>query len=266
MYPQLFIFSRRFKALLYFIFNTAQFIAALIGIFSTTLGLAVIAWFFKLQFLLIPAICFSLGIFVALVIVILTYARSTPSRRFLRGYRWVKAEYKYTIHDDDPKHHSQTITILLEALRHGVGQFENRYLWSGKGKENDPKVISPGHSLIGPPVQRGLWKFYFVYLGRELSVGERAEVIITQDLYDTENKFEPFLAKTVFEPLDRLILRAVFPRNALPSQASCCEEGGPVPTNNLIRSIQAEINPTGEILWAIESPVFGHRYEIRWSK
>lgn len=261
---QLEIWVKKFKAFAYFIFNAAQFISAMLAILTTAIGLAIIVWLLKFQALLIPILTFSAGVFITLVVVIYAYTRSSPSRRLLRGYRWVQAEYMYTIHEDDPKHHSQTISILLEAMRPGVDHFENRYSWSGKGKEEEPTILSPGHGLLGPPLLRGGWKYYFIHLGHELAVGERIEVKLVQELYDSEGKFEPFLAKVVYEPVDRLILHVVLPRKSIPVEASCSEESGPTPTNHLIKKTPTKISQSGVILWDIPSPVFGHRYVIHW--
>ena len=132
----------------------------------------------------------------------MVYLKASPVKSLLRGYRWVTAEYLYTIHEDNPKHHSQVISITLETLRPGVDHFENRYLWSGEGKEDSPNLLSAGHTLMGPPVQHGIWKYYYVHFGHELAMAERIEIKILQELYDTKGRFEPFLAKTIIEPLD----------------------------------------------------------------
>jgi len=215
---------------------------------------------------MIPLFAFAVGIVFTLAIVVAVYLRASPTKWLLRGYRWVRAEYSYHIHDDDPKHHSQIVTIQLEALRPGVDHFENRYLWSGKGQEAEPEILSPGHNLMTPVVQLGMWKHYYVYLGRELAVGERVDITILQEFYDSEGKFEPFLAKAVVEPLDHLVLCATVPRDRPPLEIFHQELSAPRPADSLIRRVPGKFDTAKyEMRWDIDSPIFGHVYEIRWA-
>jgi hypothetical protein len=259
--------AERFKATLIFFSSATQFVVnifTIISFFAAGIGGAGITAFWpKYRAYAFLLFAFALGIFVAVVAAIVI-SKSPPTKWLIRGYRWVRAEYLYCIHD--PRHHSQTITILLEAVRPGVALFENRYQWSGRGREELPKIISPpGATLLGPPVQHGLWKYYYVHLGRELSVGERMEVKISQELYDDEGRFEPFLAKTIAEPLDRLVLRVVFPQNSPPREAVCNVSSAAAPAGVVIQSTPCQYDSVSrELRWEIPKPVFGRRYEIRW--
>lgn len=262
---QLQLWVKRLRGLCYIIFNVTQFVSALIAIFATSLGAAALAWLANQRAWIVPSLAFAAGIAVTLAVVVATYLRASPARWLLRGYRWIRAEYYYRVDENDPKHHSQTITIELESMRPGVDHFENRYLWSGKGREFEPRVQSRGHVLMGAPIQRGLWKYYFIHLGHELQVGERVTVEIFQDLYDDEGKFEPFLAKTIIEPVDHLVLRVALPRALRPAQIICSETSSAIPTDSLVQKMPGQYDDkSGEISWSIPSPIFGHRYEIRW--
>ena len=120
---------------------------------------------------------------------------------------------------------------------------------------------------MGSVIHRGGWRYYFVHFGHELTKGEKVEVKIQQELYDRYGNFEPFLAKTMSEPVDKLILRVVLPKSFFPLQVTCSEEEGAVPFNNLVKKYPGKINSENgsyEIRWEIEHPVIGHRYEIRW--
>lgn len=265
MNTQIRIWIVRWRSIFAFIFNATQFASALITLFATSIGAAIITWFLQYRSLTIPLITFALGIAITLATVIVVYLKASPVKWLLRGYRWVTAEYLYTIHEDDPKHHSQRITIMLEALRQGVDHFENRYLWSGDGDEDSIKLLSSGHSVMGLPVQRGIWKYYYVHFGHELAMSERTEIKVLQELYDTKGKFEPFLAKTIIEPVDHLTLRVALPRNQTPSKIQFTEGSGSVPSDSLIRKETGKFDADNrEIRWEIQSPVLGHRYEIRW--
>jgi hypothetical protein len=261
-------FRGKLKGFFNLFFNVLQLVSAIATILTISLGATVVVFILRFQYLLLPLAAFAAGIFVSLITFVFTYTRSARSRWLLQGYRWIQAEYLYTIHNDDPSHHSQKVTITLEAIRSGVDHFENRYFWTARGQEEEPQIVSAGHSLMGSAYQRGGWKNYFVHLGHELTKGERVEIIIQQELYDHDGKFEPFLAKTMSEPVDRLLLRVDLPRKNFPTHITCQEESGAVPFNNLVRKLPSTINlgsESGEIRLEIQSPVLGHRYEIRWS-
>jgi hypothetical protein len=257
----------KLKGFAQLMYHAVQLASALITIFAATIGATVVASILRLQILLIPLVAFALGTLVALIIIIFTYSKTARSRWLLQGYRWISAEYLYTIHSNDPSHHTQVVTILLHAVRSGVDHFENRYFWTARGQEEEPRILSSGHSLMGPVIQRGGWRYYFIHFGHELTKGEEVEVKIQQELYDREGKFEPFLAKTMSEPVNKLILKVVLPRSFFPLQVTCSEEEGAVPFNNLVKRYPSKINlgnESGEIRWEVDHPVIGHRYEIRW--
>jgi len=191
--------------------------------------------------------------------------RRPTARRLLRGYRWIRAEYCYSIDSQNTSVHAQRIRITLEAIRPGVNYFENRYLWSGRGDEGGPEVVSSGHRLQGSAWRRGVWNHYYVHLGRSLAVGEREDVEILQRLHDTGGAFEPFLAKTILEPVDYLILRVLLPHQLLPRKINVTEGSSAVPTDVVVKQLPFSFDAdTGEIRAEIPSPVFLHRYEIRW--
>jgi hypothetical protein len=104
-------------------------------------------------------------------------------------------------------------------------------------------------------------------LGHALNKGERTEIKTIQEFYDLQKKFKPFLSRTVVEPVDLSIIRAILPKNNLPSEVIFNEWNILGRPGTLIRTIPGEINSeSGEILWEIRNPIFGHRYEIKWSK
>ena len=262
---QLEVWARRIKAVLRFAYNATQLVAALFGILGITVGGALIAWYLQNFAIVIPLVTFALGLITASTLVFIVYWRTSAVKWLMRGYRWIKAEYLYTIDNDNPQLHTQYVTILLEAIRPGVDHFENRYLWSGRGQIDDPLILSPGHKLMGM-TQRAVWSYYYVDLGHEMRVGERVEIRIQQNLFDFENKFEPFLAKTLKEPLDELILHVQIPNTRFPSVIHFNEEDSPPPLGSLLNNESVgEIDKArGDIRWLIHSPVFGRRYEIRW--
>lgn len=255
---------RKLRAIASLVFNVIQLIAALIALLATTAGATIAAGLLRIEWLIAPLIAFALGIIITLTIIFFFAIKSSPSRWLLRGYRYVHAEYLYRIYDE-PKHHSLTVSVLLEAIQSGVSIFEDRYLWSGQGEEGEPQLTSPGCSLMGSVIKRSGWKYYYIHMGRELSLGERQEITTYQDLYDHDNKFEPYLAKTIAEPVDQLVLRVILPKHRIPTKATLSEWSTLGPASTRIKTQPGKINThSGEIHWEIASPVFGHRYEIRW--
>jgi hypothetical protein len=207
-----------------------------------------------------------LGVTVTLVLIIFFVSKASPPRWLLRGYRHVKWESLYEIDKDDPKRHTFRIKVLIEAIQSGVHVFEDTYQWTGRGKEGIPEIISPGHSLMGSVIQRSGWKYYYINLGRDLNIGDRTEVELFHDLYDSENEFQPFLGKIVSQPLDYLLLRVIVPTKNLPSNIHFTEYNTVGPASIVINNTSGTINnQSGEMRWEIQSPIFGHRYEISWS-
>lgn len=126
--------------------------------------------------------------------------------------------------------------------------------------------MSAGHTLAGLGAKKD-WKYVQVHLGHALSKGERTEISTIQEFYDIQEKFKPYLARTVVDPVDLSILRVILPKNNLPSEVIFNEWNILGPPGTLIRTMPGEINSeNGEILWEIRNPIFGHRYEIKWSK
>lgn len=241
---------------------------SVIGVIASIVsGLALfgfLSWFTDKHEFLYIAGSFIAGMLVMFVIGVVMYSRSASAQWSVRGYRWVQAEYEYHILDDHG-HHQQTLDLEVEATRNGVAMIQNRYQWTGRGEIELPRVTSAGQKLHGPVIRKRSWDYYYVDLGREFNVGERVNVGVTQSLLDVEGSFEPFLAKTVTEPVDKLVLRAIFPATREPINATCHEQFAAVPSNIDVQSAACKYNPNNRTLqWTINSPIFGRRYEIRW--
>ncbi len=97
--------------------------------------------------------------------------------------------------------------------------FTNQYRWSGSGVDTGPVVTSHGHSLSGPSRRALGWRSYVVTLDPALKKGQHATIAVRQQLTDDVEAFDPYLAKTVHETMDRLTLRVRLPTT---SSASWC--------------------------------------------
>ena len=262
----LLIASKRIRSIITVLIQAINLVAAIITIATAAVVIAATTWLSQQGVTIAPFASFVLGGIFSLTVMGYVYAKSSPVRSLLRGYRWVRAEYVYRIDDTEQQHHTQTIEIQIEAMRPQVDHFENRYLWSGSGQEDVPKVISDGHSLMGPPIRRRIWNYYYVHLGHEFTVGERQNVKIVQQLYDTNKSYEPFLAKIILEPVDYLTLRAILPRNRPPITAYHIEHSSSFPEYNVVEQGKLNFDTVNwELRWDIPSPTLNHRYEIRWS-
>lgn len=95
---------RRLKSIGNLLYITLGFIGSLITIVTvlSTIGLALLAWITHQQKLLVPLITFAIGIIITLIVLLISliYSNSIPVRWILRGYRWVRVEYLYSIEDE----------------------------------------------------------------------------------------------------------------------------------------------------------------------
>jgi hypothetical protein len=258
-------FLRRLKVIGSLAFNIVQFFAALIAIITTAAGAGFIAWFFHFQGFLIALLAFLFGVFVTFLLMIFFLLRASPPRWVLQGYKHVRIDILYVIHADDPKHHTLTMETEIEALKSGVSIYEDTYQWTGQGEEDEPKVVSAGHTLMGKIIKRDGWKYTYIHLEHELTRGARTTIKTIQELYDSANNFEPFLGRVVFIPIDSMVLHVILPKALFPAHIYFREWDAPLPAGRIIREIPGKINMhSGEIHWEIQSPVFRHRYSIDW--
>ena len=258
-------FQRKLKVIGSLAFNLIQFFAALIAIITTAAGATFVAWFFHSQGLIILLMAFLFGVFVTFLLVIFFLLKASPPRWVLRGYKHVRIDTLYVIHGDDPKHHTLTVETEIEALQPGVSIYEDTYRWTGQGEENEPKVVSPRHTLMGRTIKRDGWKYVYIHLGHELNRGARTVIKTIQDFYDSANSFEPLLVRVVSTPIDYMVLHVILPKALFPAHIVFREWDAPVPAGRLMREVLGKINiHSGEIRWEIQSPVFGHRYSIDW--
>jgi len=180
-------------------------------------------------------------------------------------YRWIAAEYVYRFDPADLRKQTQLIKVKIRARRHNVCCFENSYFWSGTG-ESAVRVVSNGHRYVGEAPADDSKRRYWVHLDTPLSRGEEAEIHLEQDLFDDRRSLRPILAKKVSEPLDVLVLRAVFPRAAAPAQVSARQ----TTYSGQWREVQRDEpkwqgdGAEMQISYAPLKPKVGRRYELKW--
>ncbi|MBA2678344.1 MAG: hypothetical protein H0U76_08125 [Ktedonobacteraceae bacterium] len=262
-------------------FNLLQLISAIIGIITTSICMSFIAWLLQFQNWMLPAATFLLGAILTLAFI--TFFRQEPSIRW-RGYIHTKSEYTYQLHESNQKHHTLTAKTDIKAIDERVSLFIDTYRWTGEGKDEGPRVVSPGHSSLGKKAKYKGQNYYYVDLEHELKPGEKATIKTIQEFYDIEDKFETFFSRTIVLPTDYLVLHVILPKT--PSLARIIfnewDTDGPwgrlfgkaraqTNTQNAeIKKIQGKIDiqkvniQENEISWQIIKPKIGHNYEIRW--
>ena len=184
------------------------------------------------------------------------------------AYRWTTAEYVYRFDAADLRRQTQLIKVRIRARRNNVCCFENSYFWSGTG-DSKVRVVSPGHRFVGEAPDDDSKKRYWVHLDSPLSRGEEAEIHVEQDLFDDRRSLRPILAKRVSEPLDALVLRAVFPRVAAPAQVSARQTAYSEKARHWREVQRDDPKWQGEgsemqISYSPARPKVGRRYEIKW--
>lgn len=186
-------------------------------------------------------------------------------------YRWLSADYTYQFDPADLRRQTQSIRVKIKANRDNVELFQNSYYWTGDGT-SEVRVLSHGHRLVcETQAKDSERRRYYVHLETPLSRNQEAEIRIEQDLFDERAEFRPILAKKVSEPLDKLTLTVVFPRQHTPrtmaarqmkqvrddtAQWSHVRDDQVEWTNNATTT-EAEYSPV--------APQTGRRYEIEWT-
>jgi hypothetical protein len=178
----------------------------------------------------------------------------------------ISKDYTYIVSSEDFRAHTYRRVIELEAVRPGVKQVELWYQWTGRGSEGLPMVVSPGHRLLGAPARSTSWKYYYVHLGRELPVGSRERLEVEQELYDSEQEFEPYLSINVYEEsLEAVVLRVLLPATRPPSSVEFNVYDSHGPMGRLVDTYSSGFDAkSGRIEWSPTDLRIGHRYEIRW--
>lgn len=244
-----------------------QLFLALLALLVAALVPAAWALFSGSLYPLLLVAALAVGFAICFFVLVLPQIRSRQTQWIFRGYRWVRAEFTYSIDETDDRKHIQDIEIEIEAMRPRISSIENRYQWSGSGRSKPILLGNPKHKILGSTIRRGMWEYYYVYLGRELEVGDREIIKIHQEFYDTRRQFQPFLAKTVVELLGNLTLRVKLPtaRKAAVKSISLEETSGIAPIQTRVSTKSGSIDSAGIITYSVDSPKFNNNYMIVWS-
>jgi hypothetical protein len=210
----------------------------------------------------------TFGMAVATAVVPLILLRASWALTSGRGYRWRKATYRYRIDPLDHHHHAQTVEVEIVALRNGVNAFFNQYMWSGAGDDSGPRVLSAGHTLLGPTKRQRGWEAYVVEIQPALRKGDTATIVVHQDLVDTREVFLPFLAKTINEDCDELVLHVQLPVGVTLHRAWGATGTGPHAGAEELSRQPLRVTTDGAIVsveWTVVRPRRNINYAIEWA-
>ncbi|SMC80677.1 hypothetical protein [Sporomusa malonica] len=185
------------------------------------------------------------------------------------GYKVVGVEYLYKYDDDDYKKQCQTTRIVIKANKNGVNRYYARYVWTGKGTECAPVLLSalPNQSIQNVKHGIGGWSTYEVDLGKALKRGEEMELKIRQEFYDRQGVIRPMLEKQIADPIDKLTLRVLVSQKRLPVENSVCQEILDASTAIIYNEESNHLmmdEHTREIRWEIVKPKLHKVYRICW--
>lgn len=190
--------------------------------------------------------------------------KPTPiPRRVIDGFHIERVELNYTI-DEDPHHHIYTSAWRIRAIRSGVKFVEQRFWWSGRGKV-DLSVISDGHKKMGPSQRYGYYEYFYVFLGRELALGDKTEIVHKIDMQTDELcNVQPFLRRTCYVECDEIMLRVAFPQRGPKIKAICTVER--LADDAPLKTEEAKVDQGRNVAeWLISRPTVGHSYTLRWA-
>lgn len=189
-----------------------------------------------------------------------------PSLRWIpRGYRVDNAEYLFEILDENLLRHLQRTTINLTAMEPGVDLFEVGYFWSGLGTETLPRFSNSRHRIQGEPIPEGVWKKIYVYLGDNLSIGQKETLVFEQEFNDIHHTFQPRLTKQVLDPMKKLVLRVKFPSGREPKNLRFQKRTNSLPTGIVYYDEAGKFDKDSkEVIWEISRPIIVHVYGIYW--
>jgi hypothetical protein len=235
------------------------------SVITVTLALASLtAWIGRRPYVAKLMAAFAVGAFVTLLATMIARRRwpAPIPPEVIKGYRFDSIDLHYRVTDDRTFHHFSA-SYLIEAVRAGVNHVEQRFYWSGRG-HIDVAVVSEGHALMGPPRPSGYFKYFYIFLGRELAQGDKATVKHTISCRaETATSVQPFLRREVRDPTGQLLLRVSLPRDAAVTEAR--GEVWRRADDRVIESSSVEIDSeSNEMRWEISKPKEGHAYALRW--
>ncbi len=185
------------------------------------------------------------------------------------GYTCVATHFEWIIDPEDPRHTTQIMRKTVKAFAGQVQIVENRYRWTGEGREPLPSTQVPGQRVLSadPILREDAYRVFYVFLDTPLTRGETTTIVVRQEFYDDQGVLQPFLAMTVSELLGELTLSVRMPSDLLASpRAVHAVESGTAANGqrSTLNRCPVVADDRGVITHTWRKVVLGNRYEIRW--
>jgi hypothetical protein len=196
---------------------------------------------------------------------------NVPTDSTPRVLRMIDLKLSYTVQDRSDTVHTYLHSERFEAVQ-PMRFFRRWYQWSGTGQEHEPAALSQSddglyaHRVHGPLIREGAERVYLVYLGRELSRGERDLVTTQQKFIDEQGTFQPYLRHHMRAPLEKLELEVILPRELASNVRT--EQIDLVSGRSLSAAVplqdMGDLEGLCHYSYRVKTPRVGVRYGIKW--
>lgn len=174
------------------------------------------------------------------------------------NFKIISEDYKYILLDDN-KYRCE-IRIKAKALQHGVDHYVHKFFWTGDG-DIDAFVEDNRLNVVLSDTLHHDKKVCTVYFDRQLRKSEQVNLAFGLEMEDIGAKAKPFHARTIYYPLDKLVLRVQFPHNNnhVYKKQIFSSDIAEIPINEI-----EVVSNSKENHWDIPHPRLNHRYKITW--
>lgn len=148
----------------------------------------------------------------------------------------------------------------LRALKNNLTSYEGRYAWSG---DKDHSVCSKIKEHSFNYIDKiSSYRHYIIDFGKKLKKNEKIQIDIEWKLSNKNNEMYTYLATSIDEPTDKLILKVCFSdmtKNVKAIGELCPYDGAdPSSTEDI------KIDNDNVAIWNIPKPKLYHFYRLKW--
>jgi hypothetical protein len=172
----------------------------------------------------------------------------------------VIAEINYELLGNEDYAYSRK--LLVRALQHGVDHYEHKFRWTGEGKIS-VNYCNTDYKINIFPQSFGINEVCRIDFERPLRRKETREIYYKLSLKDDKKSARTFLAHTIYDNTDKVILRVKF--SSIPSKDLYKKQmfmSGV--TDCPVWEEIVQFSGSSEATWVIEKPRPGYRYQISW--
>lgn len=226
--------------------------------FAAAYVLAVVTKHNQSTALLVAAVAFTIGAAISSVA-----TRIYLSMRPRHDFKVIGVRREYEFDEADPAIQTQGTHQQLRALSNQAQFLEHKYHWEGGGVDHGLEVDRPDYSIFGP-VQRELWKVYFIFLGSPSPRGTVREIEWRHRIEDPEFTRPPLLTSAAQSNPGTLDLKVTFSSKKLPADGRVVfrETSGSGPSRSFTeKSLDLNQNSAE---YRVEHTKVGRAYGLYW--